>query len=431
MRKKQNYKLVHRKGRCVQVMFKDTNVWISSGCNTKAEATLWAEAKLGNKTGFVQVPDHNGYKLRHEVGRNIRVKFDDSDKWVSTGYDDELNATIWADTKLRERRKKDVTLREFSEGFYTRTDATSFRARNINSQRYYTDHYYLAMNGRLENYILPYFGDMYMSNIDHILIDSWFLRLKKATKKEDLSPDSKNKVLQCLSNIFEAALFSGVVPSNPCKIVRKVAEHNQEREALDYDEMEILFPENDRQAIWIWGSLKWACYFHIMKCTGFRPGEIAGLERSHYYKELGGLYTTQSVNSYNRKVVSRIKTSDKGMKYKIGLLSDQCVRLLDEYIATLPAEEKFLFKVDGEMMITDTSNKHFKTCAKRAGLDLRGRSQYSLRHTFQTMIAGEIERGSVEELMGHTKYRKGYDHRAGEKRLQQLQGLRETLNKII
>lgn len=358
--------------------------------------------------------------------------FDGTDKWVSTGFDDELNAVLWANAELIERKKKDITLGEFSEGFYTRTDEESFRARNERKNRNYGDEYYYAMDGRHRNYIVPAFGEVYLSNINHIMIDSWFINLKSASGiSKQLASDTKNKILQCLSNILSMAVTQGLIEENPCEKVEKNAEHNKEREPMTQEEMEILFPENDARAVWVWGSLKWACYFHIMKCTGFRPGEIAGLERKNYHPELGGVYTTQSINSQQRAIADRIKTTNKGKKYKVGILSPQCCRLLDEYIKTLPEEETFLFKMDGEFMQTYTSNKHFKSFAKKAGIKLRGRTQYSLRHTFQTMIAGEIEKSEIEELMGHTKYRKGYDHRDGERRLKQLQNLRNRLNSII
>jgi site-specific recombinase XerD len=413
-------------------MFKDTGKWVSSGCHTIHDAELWAESIIRNKTGIIKNSVHEGYRLVKRKGRNIQVMFNGTERWVSTGFDDELNAVLWANAQLIERKKKDITLGEFSEGFYTRTDEMSFRARNERRNRHYGDEYYNAMDGRHRNYIIPTFGEVFLSNINHIMIDSWFVNLKSAAmQNKELAADTKNKILQCLSNILTVAVAQGVIDENPCDKVEKNAEHNEQREPLTPEEMEILFPENDNQAVWVWGSLKWACYFHIMKSTGFRPGEIAGLERKNYHPELGGVYTTQSINSQKRAIADRIKTTDKGVKYKVGILSDQCCRLLNEYIKTIPNDENFLFKMDGEFMQTYTSNKHFKSFAKKAGIDLRGRTQYSLRHTFQTMIAGEIEKSEVEELMGHTKYRKGYDHRDGKRRLQQLQSLRNRLNSII
>lgn len=429
--KKENFCITHRKGRCVQVKFGGTDKWISSGCSTMREATLWAEAQLRNKADFLQKPIHEDFKLTRRRGRNIQVQFKGSNSWVSSGYSDELNATLWAKSRVRENKEKDITLGEFSEGFYTRTDERSFRAKNERKNRYHSDYYYYTMDGRHRNYILPAFGNVYLRNIDHMMIDDWFVYIKRVSNGKKMATNSMNKILKCLSYILNDAMSVGLIENNPCDKVDKISEDSKQRQPFTDEEMAIMFPDFDHKAIWVWGGLMWACYFHIMKCTGFRPGEIAGLTREHYYRELGGIYTSQSVNSFSKQVVQRIKTTDKGMKAKIGLLSEQCCRLLDMYIAKIPPEQEYLFLVDGNLVTTPTSGKHFKSFAKKSGIELKRRTQYCLRHTFQTSIAGEVEKSQIEELMGHTKYRKDYDHRQAERRLGQLQGLREKLNSII
>lgn len=425
------YKIAVRRGRCVQVMLEGTDKWISTGCVNKKDAVLWIESKIRNDYGTLQKLKHDGFRLKKEKNRNIQVQFDGSSKWLSTGYRDELNATLWAQAKLRERRQNDVTLRVYSEGFYTRTDEMSFRARNIRKNKKYTDNYYAAMNGRLQNYVLPVFGDVNLSRLDHLIIDDWFVTLKSKFSSKPLSSDSKNKILFCLSFILTEAVRVGLLDENPCDKVESIAARSNPREAFSPQEMKIMFPPNDKQAVWVWGELKWACYFQILKCTGFRPGEVAGLRRDNYYPDLGGIYTTHTVESSKRQIVQRIKTTNKGKEYKIGLLSDQCMRLLDEYLKTISDTEEYLFKVNGDYVTTFASNKHFVTYAERAGVEMEGRTQYCLRHTFQTAIAGEIDKNAVEELMGHTKYRQDYDHRDGRRRLQQLQNLRNTLKEII
>ncbi|ADY13646.1 tyrosine-type recombinase/integrase [Sphaerochaeta globosa] len=429
--KKEKFSITQRKGRCIQVMFDGTDKWVSSGCSTKKDATLWAEAQLRNKSDFLQKPAHEDFKLVRRRGRNIQVQFKGSDSWISSGYSDELNATLWAQNRVRENKSKDITFGEFSENFYTRTDERSFRAKNMRKNRHYENHYYYSMDGRYRNYILPIFKDLYMRNIDHMMIDEWFVSIRKATSGEKMATNSMNKILMCLSNIMKEAVNVGIIDTNPCSKVDKISEDSNPRQPFTEEEMLIMFPDFDHKAIWVWGGLMWASYFHIMKCTGFRPGEIAGLTRDNYYRELGGIYTSQSVNSFTKNVVKRIKTTDKGIKAKIGLLSDQCCRLLDLHIARMPKDQEFLFRVETGYVTAFTSQKHFKSFATKAGIELNGRTQYSLRHTFQTMIAGEVEKSHVEELMGHTKYRQDYDHRAGKKRLEQLQGLRDRLSNII
>ena len=375
---------------------------------------------------------NEGFKITCRNGRRIQVMFDGTGRWVSSGYSKKEDAVNWAERQLRLKRTQTPTLADFSRDFFMRTDRQSYRELCRRKNREHPADHYQRMQGRLENHILPVFGRRLLSDITQYEIDEWFVCLRKVYgKDEELADDSKNKVLFCLSEIMDEAVRLGYLKDNPCKKVQKILARGVPREIFNDGEMALLFPENDAKAVWVWRSLMWACYFHIMKCTGFRPGEVAGLRRRNYYPELKGVYTTSSVNSATRRVVNRIKTTGSGKEYKVGLLSDQCCRLLDKYIATLPPEQDMLFLVRGECVISATSNKHFVTCVEDAGIDPAGRTEYCLRHTFLTRIGGEVENEKVEELMGHTQWRQSYDHRDGERRLRQLQGLRVTLGRIV
>ncbi|MDA3958575.1 hypothetical protein [Oceanispirochaeta sp.] len=65
--------------------------------------------------------------------------------------------------------------------------------------------------------------------------------------------------------------------------------------------MEKLFPSDKEELLRIWQGLKWTVFFFIMRDTGFRPGEVAGLTRSAYYSSVGGIYTTGSIDTVTGK----------------------------------------------------------------------------------------------------------------------------------
>lgn len=48
---------------------------------------------------------------------------------------------------------------------------------------------------------------------------------------------------------------------------------------------------------------------------------------------------------------------------------------------------------------------------RRAGIELNGRTQYSLRHTFYTEMLKRIPEKDVKKMAGHWALRKEYDHR--------------------
>ena len=58
-------------------------------------------------------------------------------------------------------------------------------------------------------------------------------------------------------------------------------------------------------------------------------------------------------------------------------------------------------------------HKHFKASVIRAGLELQGRTQYCLRHTFYTEALKRMPEKEVEKMAGHKSLRKEYDHRKG------------------
>jgi integrase len=375
------------------------------------------------------------YRFRHRKNRKIEVLFSGSEKWVSSGADDEEVAMVWAESNkylYMSGRRRDPYLKDFAKDFWTRRDRGSIWHTNQLRKKFIKEDHYRISQGRVDNYIIPALGTYRLSQITPYMVDQWFLNLTKKDGSGDLSDNSKNKILLCLSQIFDEAIRTEICFSNPCEKVRPITEEQTERLPMDDLEMRKLFPKEDKQVLWIWGGLMWACYFSIMKCTGWRPGEIAGLRIDGYYKNLSGIYTASSVDTQEKKLQDSIKTSKSGKKFKVGLLDAQTIRLLDEYIETIKDEDReLLFLVNGNLMTTFTSNKHFKGSLKRAEIPLKGRTQYSLRHTFQTKIAGEVEREKLQDLMGHTGYRQEYDHRAGIRKLEQLQSIRDVIENIV
>lgn len=374
------------------------------------------------------------YRFRHRKNRKVEVLFSGSENWISSGADDKESATIWAEANKSlyvSGRSRDPYLKDYAKDFWTRRDSGSIWNTNRLRKRYYKQQYYDLNQGRVTNYILPALGMYRLSQITPYMVDQWFLNLREKDSGRPLADNTKNKILMCLSSIMDEAIRTEICVSNPCDKVRVITEEHKERKPMTDDEMKILFPKDDIQLVWVWGTLMWACYFSIMKCTGWRPGEIAGLRVDGFFRDLGGVYTASSIDTIEKKYQESIKTSKRGKKYKVGLLDEQTIRLIDRYIETLPDDRQLMFMVNGGYLISDTSNKHFVGSLKRVGIPLEGRSQYSLRHTFQTALAGEIDEKKLLDLMGHTGYRQEYDHREGYRKLQQLQDVRHIIEEIV
>lgn len=374
------------------------------------------------------------YRLRQRKGRKVEVLFLGRENWISSGCDNKKDASIWAEANKAlyvHVEGKDPYVKDYAWNFWTRRDSGSVYVSNKLRNKHYSEEYYESNHGRTKNYIIPAFGRYRMSQITPLMVDRWFLSLDSVRGLRPLADNSKNKVLQVFSLMYDEAIRNELVTENPCKHIRIITESHMERPVLTDDEMGILFPDDEGRAIWMWKGLMWACYFNVMRCTGFRPGEVAGLKVENYHAELGGVFTTSSVDSKTKELKQSIKTTNKGKKYKVGLLDSLTQSLLNKHIASLPQGEDMMFKINGGVVTTFTSNKHFKSCLKRMGIEVGMKTQYSIRHTFMTSLMGEIDSNVVKELMGHTRYREEYDHRKGEKRLKQLQSIRKVIEDII
>lgn len=394
---------------------------------------------------------HNGiynhksghYRIRERKGRNLEICFTSRPGiWESAKTKNLYEAEEYANSILlntgRGGFSSSMTFGAFAENFFSRVDENSYRKKLEAFGKEYADEYFLAMQGRLKNYIMPRFKDTPLNMITSLEVENFYSRLVSKFSRKPLSGDAKNKVRECLNIIMQDAFVKNLIDRNPCEGTMKCSEHYNKREIFSVGELALLFPEDKTKLFSIWfneenhfseGSpLMWATYFSIMADTGFRPGEIAGLTKDSF-RDIG-VFTTSSVNSRTRMVKDTIKTSNKGQPYKVGILSDYTKNLLEQLIEN--TEGEYLFMLNGRFLRTDTSNKHFKAACERAGIELRNRTQYCLRHSFDThmlnSIDDEVRRKDVQELMGHTSHRKEYDHRTAEDRIKKLSKVKNIID---
>jgi integrase len=372
------------------------------------------------------------YRFRTNKQRNgtLQVMFRHiPGKWISTGTDDLAAAVLFAEKFIESEVSppKNETLKQFASGFFTEADPKGYRNRQEKRGKVYSSYFYKSQQALLDNYVIPRFGNYLLDAISDVMIEDWVLNLKKKSDaKQDLSNDTKNKIIMCFRTILQEAKRGGIVSSNTAKEVTLLPDCKEHRLPVTKGELAILFPLNDKDLISIWGNLFWSCYFLIMRDTGFRPGEVAALGISSWIPQLHGVYTRDSIMQVTRQLQHSIKTTAKGQPFKIGILTDQTERILKLRIEEIKGDS-FLFKINGRFLRPEVSNKHFKSVMGKMQLDLNGRSQYSLRHSFETDIAGNVENKMLMELMAHTSYRAEYDHRTPEDLLKQLQPVKAIL----
>lgn len=172
----------------------------------------------------------------------------------------------------------------------------------------------------------------------------------------------------------------------------------------------------------------WTTYFLVMRDTGWRPAEVSGLRKENYHPDLKGLYTETSVVAGIEK--NRIKTTNKGKRYKVGMLTDRTSSFVEQLIASIPGDFLFI-TTEGNFVQPNAANKHLRAVANHFGIDLKGRTQYSFRHAFETLMVGNIKTETLLELMAHTGFRPEYDHRTPEMLLKQLSPVHNMLELLF
>ena len=374
------------------------------------------------------------YNFIHRKGRKIQVIFKIlPGKEINTGTDDELEAVKFAERYLQDFDNKIAynayTFKEYASGFFI-NDKYGYRKRLEKKKKTRAEDYWISREGMIQNYWIPKFGNLILSAIKSHMIDDWYMELHSVQSGKELADNTKNNILAAGNKIFDQAVRDNLIQQNPIKDIITITQEQKNREDFNDIEMAKLFPEDEKELFRIWLSLKWICYFLIMRDTGWRPGEVAGLRRKDFYKTFNGVYTERSINRHG-EVMDRIKTTGKGKNYKLGYLSDIAVKQLKKYLEeeNILLNDLIFTSSKGSGLTPDVSNKHFKASCDRAGIKRGNRTQYCLRHTFDTKMLEILDKETVNALMGHTNYRKEYDHRSPETLLKQYKDVRDTIDK--
>lgn len=382
------------------------------------------------------------YKFVKRKGRAIQVMFTHiPNRCFSTGTTDFAQAVLWAENFIAEdglisdKKTKQLTLSDFAKDFFKPSDPHGFRKRNEVRGYKFAPSYYEQKQRLLENYILPAHGAFLLSSITDLMIENLVYDLKSVRTDKNLANDTKNKVFDCYSKILEEARRQGFLKSNPSNTAEHLATNCKRRLAFTSSELEKLFPPERAKLLHIWGSLMWAVYFLIEYETGWRPGEVAALDKKNFYSDTRGIYTTSDIDWKHRSVQPRIKTSDKGQPFKAGILSARTANLLQELISKTRGQYVFMQK-NGKFIGSEGANKHLRSSCLRAGVNIEKdgqvRTQYSFRHSFQSYYLGRIPENARLLLMGHTKMRSEYTHLEADElleRVSEIQGLNEAIEK--
>ncbi len=367
---------------------------------------------------YIGVMGRIRYKLRKVADRPcIQVKWEGSDKWVSTGCRTREEAREWADSQVGATTKK-VLFKDYAQDFFMRTDKDSKQMRDEMDNRKAREGTYYVNQNDMDNHLMPFFRDMPLASITPKVIDEWKMWMRFDAKKKKgigkYSSSTINRALSRLSMILDSAVYDGLVQANCAKAVKRLGGSSNPKPIWTEDDLAKLFPEDDDELMAVWRNRTYAILCYVLFNTGFRPSEGCALKRSNLFEDKCGIHTAEVIDWYTKQPVGEIKTARKGKKYKVSIITSRKFwDRLNRYIATLPSEQEYLFlKRNGDFVSSANIRSYLDGACRRAGVESHG--SYTFRHNFITKMMDELGDEATKELAGHTTYEVCYDHRTPE-----------------
>jgi integrase len=234
-----------------------------------------------------------------------------------------------------------------------------------------------------------------------------------------LSAKSIKNYVSFISGVFQYAKEKQVINFNPCENVRLPKADTEEKEIYSIEEMKnilaLLHQEDEK-------NFQFTVYFTLAVFTGFRRGEMLGLEfsdidfdkqiitvrRTSNYTKSKGIYTDKP----------KTKTSQRTLK-----LPQQIIDLLKQYQAHQAAHvekmgnkwteqikglndkmvinDRLFTNDEGKPMFITTPSKFFKRFCKKHGINFL--PIHSIRHfNASAMINAGVDVKAVQHSLGHS-----------------------------
>lgn len=263
----------------------------------------------------------------------------------------------------------------------------------------------LQLRGR----IYPVIGHIRMDKITPRQIQTFVNSLSKEGANErtgkPLAPKTIRHNLSLISDVFSYAVKMGVVAENPCSKVTIPQGEVKEKQIYTPAEVEkFLTLLNDE-------PLKYRTFFYLMIYSGFRRGEMLGLEWKDVDFENNIISVRRTSNYTAKKGVytdtTKTKRSQRTLKFPqfiMDMLKEykdeqdaEALRLADRWVET----DRLYVKWDGRPMQNGTPYFWLgKFCEKH---DLPFYGLHSFRHLFCSLLVNQgVDIVTVSGALGHS-----------------------------
>lgn len=220
-----------------------------------------------------------------------------------------------------------------------------------------------------------------------------------------LSPKTIHHHLELISDVFGYAVKMELISDNPCTKVTIPKGEVKEKQIYSQEEMTLLLTKLDNE------PLKYKAFFYLMAYSGFRRGEMLGLEwkdidfehnvisirRTSNQTAKRGIYTDTTKTKRSQRT---LKISPYIMEMLKALKAEQdenALKLGDYWINT----DRLFTQDNGEPQHPNSTYTWLKRFCKREGLPFY--ELHSFRHyAASSMISAGLDVTTVSGALGHT-----------------------------
>lgn len=290
-----------------------------------------------------------------------------------------------------------VKFEELAEEWFTEYAILNLRSSTLEEMRKLTKRVYPAIGHLRIDKITPRQIQAFLNSMAR---DGANVRTGKP-----LSPKTIQHHLELVSDVFGYAIKMDIVSDNPCSKVTIPKGEIKEKQIYSQEEMALLLTKMENE------PLKYKAFFYLMAYSGFRRGEMLGLE----WKDIDFEHNVISIRRTSNQTAKRgiytdttkTKRSQRTLKispYIMEMLKElkaeqdaEALKLGDYWVET----DRLFTQDNGEPQHPNTTYEWLKRFCKRENLPFHG--IHSFRHfAASSMISAGLDVTTVSGALGHT-----------------------------
>lgn len=338
---------------------------------------------------------NNKYKITIEQGYDINGK---RVRKTEIFYGTLENAKLREAELTKEyyHKGKKINLNNLSFEEFSKLFIENYCKENVT---HYTRNGYEKLLTRINELI----GNIKLNKIDEHLLKNMYIKLKKGTRKKEISNETLLHYYTLINIIFNKAIKWKLVSINPNMYVDKPKKEKPEKYCYDVNQVNELLNciENE--------NIKYKTLITLALDSGARRGEICALKWSDVNFEKNTLLIDNSLKVVNG-IVDEKKPKTKYSVREI-YLTESTMNLLKEYKEW---QDKYIIEMGSkwkgtDRIFTDSVGKHMhpETCNKiihkiTKKYNLHKLNFHELRHTSTSLLINSgVNPKAVSERLGH------------------------------